>query len=439
MSLTEFERAITSLRRQGIKYDLERMVALCDRLGHPERRYASLHVAGTNGKGSTAAFLAAMLEAAGFRVGLNTSPHLVSFAERVRVNGDPADEGMLAVVLDEIRPALESVDASFFEATTMLAFEAFARTGVDVAVFEVGLGGRLDATNVIEPIGSAIASLGLEHTRILGDTIADIAREKGGIIKRAPVVSTATQPAARAVLQAIALARGADLTFVDRGSDFEPTDTGLVFGPDRRRYALSLPGDHQAENAALALSLIDRLGDTAFEVPDEARRIGLATARWPGRFDRRPVDGRDVIFDVAHNAAGIAAIQRLWRARYGDLRPVMVFGMLADKPHDPVLDVLSGWAELLVVTTPGHPERRLEAADMAELCRARGFRCLVEPVPGRAVRTAIAESPTTMPVLVTGSLFTVGQAMSDLGIAPIIPRATPIAAGARRTPSGAAS
>jgi len=435
MSPTPFEQAVFGLRRTGIKYDLDRMHALIRRLDHPYRAYPTLHVAGTNGKGSTAAFLAAMLGAAGYRVGLNTSPHLVSYTERFRIDGVAVPERLLRDLIDRHTLDFEREEASFFEATTALAFLAFRELEVDVAVFEAGLGGRLDATNVIAPVGTAITSLGLEHTRILGDTIAAIAREKGGILKPGvPAVTSATQPEARAVLRSIASKRGLAIRFLDRGVDFDEAPGGLVVPGEADPIPLGLEGEHQAENAAVALALVERLhADGVFEIPPGARRRGLGNARWPGRFDRRRVGGRDVVFDVAHNPDGAHALGRLLHRAWPGCRPPLVLGMLRDKPHAPFLDAILPLVGPVVVTTPGHEQRCLHAHEMATLVRERGVACEVEADPAAAVRRALAsggEVPDP-PVLVTGSLFTVGAAMEGLGLRP---GDEPIGPVARRRP-----
>lgn len=420
MSPTPFEQAVFGLRRTGIKYDLVRMHGLIERLGHPYRAYPTLHVAGTNGKGSTAAFLAAMLGAAGYRVGLNTSPHLVSYTERFRVDGRAVPEKLLRDLIDHHTLDFDREEASFFEATTALGFLVFRELGVDVAVFEAGLGGRLDATNVITPVGCAITSLGLEHTRILGDTIAAIAGEKGGILKPGvPAVTSATQPEAREVLRRLAAERRVPLRILERGADYDEVPGAFTYTGDPDPFRLGLEGEHQAENAAVALALIDRLhADGVFEVTPEARRRGLQEARWPGRFDRRVIDGRDVVFDVAHNPDGARALGRLVDRAWPGCRPPLVLGMLADKPHAPFLDAILPLVGPIVVTTPGHEKRCLHAADLAALVRERGVACEVEPDPAAAVRRALAASTPEEPVLVTGSLFTVGGAMDGLGLAP---------------------
>lgn len=419
MTRSRFERAITSLRRQGIKYDLARMHILAERLGYPHRSYHTLHVTGTNGKGSTSAFLASALQAAGYRVGLNTSPHLVSFRERIRVDGRALDDDLLLDWFEDIRPLLDEVEASFFEAATALAFTAFERCRVDVAVIEVGLGGRLDASNVIEPLGSIITGVDLEHTRILGDTVEKIAAEKGGIIKSHPVVSGVRQPGARRVLSDIARERGATLTFVDEHASWTYEGGDLRVGP--LTVTPGLKGRHQAENAALAVTLLDILHQRgSLDVPPSAREMGIAATRWPGRYDRQSTAEGVFIFDVAHNPSGARALADELGQGVG--RPVnTVLGMLRDKPYRPVLSALRSAVTTLWVTTPDS-ERALDAAELASHARAVGYDDIrVEPDPAQAARAAASHAQAGVkrePVVVTGSLFTVGAAMDGLGLAP---------------------
>jgi dihydrofolate synthase/folylpolyglutamate synthase len=411
-----FESAINGLRRQGIKYDLERIQALSERFEHPQHRFRSLHIAGTNGKGSTAALLESVLRAAGYRVGLNTSPHLVNFRERIRVNGHATSDDELGALFQEMRPMLEDIGASFFEACTMLAFLHFARVEVDVAVVEVGLGGRLDATNVLKPVGTIITCLDLEHTKTLGSTLPEIAREKGGVIKQNPVVTGVDQPSALAEIRRIARERGAPLIEVAADRDWRYRERRLDWGPGRELLELGMAGRHQAQNAALVLALLERLAETgSLPTTPAQRRTGLARARLAGRYDERELNGRSVIFDVAHNVSGARVLARTLAERHPGRRFPVVLGMLRDKPHDPVLAELAPVVDHLWVTTPGHTERRFEAANLGAIAASRGLPVTVIPRPGDAVRAALEVAG---PVVVTGSLFTVGSAMSDLGIHP---------------------
>ncbi len=423
MTPSKFERAIYALRRQGIKYDLERMRVLSGLLGRPERRFKSLHVAGTNGKGSTAAYLAAMVQAAGYRVGLNTSPHLVSFRERIRINGKSASEELLLEQFNRALPALREADASFFEATTMLAFIHFADAEVDVAVAEVGLGGRLDATNILEPLGSVITSLDLEHTRILGRTIREIAGEKAGIIKAHPVVTTASQPEGIEAISKIADERGATLRVLRKGIDWTYEPGVLCWQPDTEREQVLIPGltgEHQAENAACALGLAEMLdANGTLKLPADVRRIAIEACAWPGRFQRSVIRGQDVIFDVAHNPPGARYLIKTLRDHPVDGPVVAVVGMLRDKRQAEFFREIGDTVDHVWTTTPPSDDRALAAEDLAEIGRAEGVACTPEADIARAVERALDQAAAAGGrVVITGSLFTVGGAMAALDIHP---------------------
>jgi dihydrofolate synthase/folylpolyglutamate synthase len=416
MTPTPFERAMYALRRQGIKYDLDRMHALAERLGHPERAYRTLHVAGTNGKGSTAAMLAAGLAAAGHRVGLNTSPHLVSLRERFRVDGRALPDPELLEILEELGPFLDDVEASFFESATAVAFVAFARREVDVAVFEVGLGGRLDATNVITSAGAVITRIDLEHTRILGSTRAAIAREKAGILKGQPAVVAGDDPEVLEAIARVADDCGSPIVPVRRGIEWSTDPDGVVTLRSGERFRTALVGDHQAENGALAVTLLERLdADGVIAVPQPARRAAVESVTWAGRFDVRSLAGATVVFDVAHNPSGAEVLVRTVRERFPGRRVALVIGMLRDKAHEPFLRCIAPLTDDVTAVTPGSEDRKLEAADLAALAAREGIRADVEPDAGRAIRAAARRADV---VVVTGSLFTVGDAMARLGVSP---------------------
>ena len=274
-SLVDFER-LGFRRHFADTVSLDSIRALLGLLGNPQHGLACVHIAGTKGKGSTAAILESILTAAGLRVGLFSSPHLVSFRERIRIAGEMVSEADIAWAVEQVQPGIERLRAesqlnpsTFFEAYTAMAYLLFRRDGVDLAIMETGLGGRLDATNTCEPIACAITTLGLDHTEILGDTIEQIAREKAGIIKPGvPVVTAPQEPAAMAVLQQVAQAVGARA--------FQPAAV-----PEGLR--LSLFGDHQRVNLSVALGLVDVLREQGYTISDEAVRTGCRSVRWPGR------------------------------------------------------------------------------------------------------------------------------------------------------------
>jgi dihydrofolate synthase/folylpolyglutamate synthase len=378
-------------------------------VGDPQRRYAVVHIGGTNGKGSTAAFTAAMLRATGLRVGLYTSPHLVSFTERIVVDGVPIAEEAVAAWTARLRPLAEEREASFFEITTAIAFADFAARGVEVAVVEVGLGGRLDATSIVEPLACGVTRIALEHTDYLGDTLEAIAREKAGIAKPGvPLFTTEMEAGLVDVMRDV----------VERTDDGGPGTGGLrVVDPALAAgYRLGLAGPHQVANASLALALVAALPER-YRPDAEAVAAGLSWARIPGRFDRR---GR-WLFDVAHNPDGMHALVAAIRA--GDVpRPLWaVVAVLRDKAWREMLDILAPAVDGIVVTrAPSAPVERaweLEAVrDEARTVRDDTRAVEVVPDLAEALRSARDRAAT---VLVTGSFHTVGDAMTVLGVDPV--------------------
>lgn len=370
-------------------------------MGRPDRHFASVHVGGTNGKGSTAAMLAAILRAAGFRVGLYTSPHLVSLRERMVVDGVPVSEDAVAAWVARLEEVAVARDASFFEITTAVAFADFAARGVGIAVVEVGLGGRLDATNVISPLACGVTRIALEHTDYLGSDLSGIAREKAGIAKPGvPFVTTEPDDALAAALEGEATVRGAL---------FERADPGRAWG-----WVLGMRGPHQVANASLALRLAERL-PAPFAVDEAAMRAGLREARAPGRFDLR---GR-WLFDVAHNPDGIRALVAALGAAPPPRPLAAVVAVLRDKSWREMLTLLAPAVDRLVVTrAPSAPaERAWSLEEVASWGREAGLTLLVEPDFGAALGIPESEAAT---VLVTGSFHTVGDAMARLpGFSPV--------------------
>jgi dihydrofolate synthase / folylpolyglutamate synthase len=411
----------------GIRWGLERTEALLAAVGNPHRRFRAVHVGGTNGKGSVCALADAALRAAGSArpVGLYTSPHLVSFAERIRVDGRPLDVGALAEAERALRPPVEETGATFFEAATALAFLAFARAGVETAVVEVGLGGRLDSTSVVEPLATAVTSVALDHTEYLGGTLEEIAAEKAGIFRAdVPALTGETAPGPLAVLRRCAAEAGAPLALLDGVARVERVRTSLegtsfLLDSDRwgrREVRLPLPGAHQARNAALAAELLGLLPEGVLP-PWEAVEAGFAAVRWPGRMQVERIRGATWILDVAHNPAGARTLAETVAALAPERPLVMVAGVLADKAWEEMLPPLLDLADAAILTVPpSAPEgRRWDPAAAA----AR----LAPPIPCRAIpelEAALMRAETLAPhgtVLVTGSVHTVGDALRALGIA----------------------
>ncbi|MGA2383559.1 MAG: Mur ligase family protein [Gemmatimonadales bacterium] len=405
----------------GIKWGLETTEALLASLGHPERHFAVVHVGGTNGKGSVSTMLAEILRAGGWRVGLYTSPHLVSFRERVLVDGAPVSEDAVTCWAARLEEPAVRLGATFFEISTALAFADFAARGVEVAVVEVGLGGRLDATNVIAPLACGVTRIAIEHTEYLGSDRPSIAREKAGIAKPGvPFVTTEADPEVAGLLLAEARKRGAAAEHLEPRSHLARVvadGSGVRFDattPVRRYESLEigLAGAYQAENALLALRLAELAG-AAFPVDEEAVRAGLRAARVPGRFDRR---GK-WIFDVAHNPDGARALAGVLAAVRPPRPVVGVVSILRDKAWREMLETLAGAVDGLVLTrAPSAPvERAWDLHEVSRWARERGIEAAVEPDFAGALDGAARRAAT---VLVTGSFHTVGDAMSRLPGAP---------------------
>jgi dihydrofolate synthase/folylpolyglutamate synthase len=411
------------------------MERLCESLGRPERRYRVAHVAGTKGKGSTSALLASILRAQGLRVGLYTSPHLAHLGERIAVDGRPASETDLGAAWDVVEPAVRALleggeRVTFFEVTTALAFVRFAAAGCDAAVVEVGLGGRLDSTNVVRPEATAITSIGLDHQDKLGLTLEKIAFEKAGIVKNGvPLVSGVPEGAAAREIARICEERGAPL--LRRGRHFEArpplgeerilvSEAGTVFGlrTPRRGYdrlSTRLAGRHMAENAALAATAAELMGAS-----EEATREGLARGWIAGRFQLVRREGRPrVVVDGAHNPDAALRLLEAFRDVYGEgARATLVLGAMRDKDVAGIVALLAPIAASAVAAPCGSP-RETPAAEVAALLAARG---VPSPEVASSAEDAIARADALAGpdglVLVTGSLYLAGAALAALG-API--------------------
>jgi dihydrofolate synthase/folylpolyglutamate synthase len=424
VTYAEATRYLFGLRRFGWRPGLGSIQRLLALLDEPQGHFAAVHVGGTNGKGSTAAMLAAILRAAGRRTGLYTSPHLVSFTERMRVDGEPISEADVARFTAELRalcgahfpPGSEPAHPTFFELATAMAFLHFRRRAVEVAVVEVGLGGRLDATNVIRPHAVVITNVSLEHQEYLGTSVAAIAAEKAGIIKRGvPVVCGATGDALEVVRRTAALQDAPLLTLAEdyawtvRDSDLHGQRFDLR-GPVRG-YAdlrLGLAGPHQLRNAVAAVAAAELLGQVDLGVTEHAIREGLARAAWPGRLQL--IGGRPaILLDGAHNLAGAEAVAAFLEAHRAALgRLVLVFGVLRDKDAHAMLQRLAPLAERVVLTRP--PSDR--AADPRSLLPSGpGLAADVVPEVGEALALARQAAGPQGTVLVTGSLYTVGAVL----------------------------
>lgn len=402
----------------GMKLGLDRMRRIAERLGRPQDGLRFIHLAGTNGKGSTAAFCESILRAAGYRVGLYTSPHLVSVRERIQINRVPISETDFAQGMEAVREAMGTDadrEATFFEITTALALWYFAREKVDWVVWETGLGGRLDATNIVEPEVCIITNIGLDHQQYLGQTLRDIAEEKAGIIKPGvPVVSAVEAGEAHEVIQQAAKKTKSVLTLVKRDVTLE--DLGLrnnkqIARMDDREFSLGLIGAHQIQNAACAVVVMRQL-----KIADDAIFQGLASTVWPGRFEilsENPL----IVLDGAHNPAGTKSLVETWRAflaaRHGwsekeiDGRAHLVFASVADKDISEMAKLLIPIAKKVSLVRLAN-ERSADPEKLAESFTGLSHACYDSV-------SAMWENISTagdMPTLITGSLFLAGEMLA---------------------------
>jgi dihydrofolate synthase/folylpolyglutamate synthase len=416
---------------QAADLKLERMFALLDRLGNPHDALRIVHVAGSKGKGSTAAMIASILGQAGYRTGLFTSPHLCRVAERIQVEGTPISDPDLTSVLNEVYPAVRWLDAhgkagavTFFEVATALGFLYFVRRGVDVAVVEVGLGGRFDSTNVCQPLVSLITSISFDHTKLLGDRLSQIAMEKAGIVKPGrPVLSGARLPDPRRVIARICRERGSPLRELGVAIHYRH-DPGVITAEvlrlprvaittDRRTWPemeLGLLGDHQAANAALAVAAVETLAEAGLAVTDGAVAAGLAGVRWPARLEvlgRRPL----VVLDCAHNVASAEALVETLRASFpGSGKRFLVFAGSNDKDLAGMLRVLGPPFAHVFLTRFSHNLRAVAPDQLAlPLRQACGTPFSIHPNPQEAWQAAQALAGPDDLVCVTGSVFLAGE------------------------------
>jgi dihydrofolate synthase / folylpolyglutamate synthase len=394
----------------GAQFGLENTLKLAALAGNPHTRLRFIHLAGTNGKGSTAAMLESIYRATGVRVGLFTSPHLVSFAERIQVNRRVIPEADVAKLVGEVQLLLKQFPAdthpTFFEVVTVMALRYFAEQNCDLVIWETGLGGRLDATNIVTPLASVITNIQFDHERWLGHTLANIASEKAGIIKPGvPTITGATEPEALAVIQEIARRKQSPLTLVT---------------PDQTRHApldkieLPLLGWHQRLNAALALATVKTL-QPALPVSDAAIRSGLSQVQWPGRMQLVKLpDGRKILLDGAHNPGGAATLSAALAEHFPGERPALILGVLEDKNWHLMCEILAPLARS-VSCVPVSSERTTTSEMLAGICRQTAPATEVRACSSLAeAMCAIATEPF---VVIAGSLYLIGEAMEQLHLA----------------------
>ena len=429
MTYAEAIQFLYDLRLFGAKFGLENTFKLAALAGNPQNQLRFIHVAGTNGKGSTCAMLESIYRAAGLRVGLFTSPHLVSFRERIQVNRQLVPETEVVRLVGELRAKCRTgfqpvsvccsdkkksedgdrQDAcpTFFEFVTVMALKFFAEQKCDLVIWETGLGGRLDATNIVMPLAGVITNIALDHQQWLGDTLEKIAAEKAGIIKPdVPVITAADEPEALAVIEKTARGKNAPLIKVAQASRLHAA-AGTA--------ALPLPGDHQRLNAALALAVVEVLQS---EIPASGRaiRTGLETVNWPGRLQlvRRP-SGQNFLLDGAHNVAGAKVLRQALERHFGGTGRTLVLGVLQDKDWRHICETLAPLAAR-ILTVPVSSERTADARELAAACRA--VNSTAEIVACDSLREALGKIASDDFVVVTGSLYLVGEALESFGLSP---------------------
>ncbi|HLW97957.1 MAG TPA: folylpolyglutamate synthase/dihydrofolate synthase family protein [Candidatus Acidoferrales bacterium] len=435
MDYSEAVRYLLTLGRElaapsharAAKFDLANIQALAARMSDPQNQFRSIHIAGTNGKGSTAAMVESILRCAGYRTGLYTSPHLERMNERIRVDGEEISDAEFAGAFTRLHKLIEQMLSSgelaahptFFECITAMAFDEFARAEVEFAVLEVGMGGRLDSTNIVTPEVAVITQIHFDHESFLGHSIAEIAGEKAGIIKRGiPVVSAADHADAIRVVAQRAAELGAHLVEIDatyrlerlRAHDgFYTAVLAANSSTDSRRATLhmALAGRHQVRNAITALAAARVLAERGFLVPDEAIAEGVATVRWPGRLER-VAENPPVFLDGTHNPGGAAELAAFWDEHFKGRRIHLIYGSVRDKSVDEIAGLLFPRASTVIVTAPRQP-RALSADALAAMTRHLAPQMEVVPDPAEALERALAVAPPEDAIFVTGSLYLAGD------------------------------
>jgi dihydrofolate synthase/folylpolyglutamate synthase len=424
LSFADYER----LPRSALVWDLRRIERLLERLGNPQDTARSIHVAGTKGKGSTAAMIASVLTQAGYRVGLYTSPHLFSFTERIQAEGRPIAEDAFARLTESIKPEVEAVnrtgdlgELTTFEILTALAFTFFREIGADYQVLETGLGGRLDATNVVRPEVCVITSISFDHTDVLGDTLAQIAAEKAGIIKPGSTVVCSPQfPEATEVIERTCRERGVKLIRVGtevtwHKGGFSAEGQSFHLKGLEREYDLRIPllGEHQLENAATAVATIEALAGMGSRVSPENISAGLEQVYWPGRLQvlrREPW----VIVDSAHNAYSVKRMAEALKQHFNFDRVILVLGVSSDKDVAGIIAEAASLTDEVILARSRHP-RAVEPVVLVNEFSKRGIIPQLAESVASAIKLALARAKTSDLICAAGSVFVIAEVMEEMG------------------------
>ncbi len=410
---------LCSMERFGILLGLENISLLLERLGNPQKKFPVVHVAGSNGKGSTASLIYEVLREAGLRAALYTSPHLNDFRERIKLNGAMVSKEALIASTEKIRALYDPDRTTFFEFTTAVAFDYMAQEAPDMAVIEVGLGGRLDATNTVSPCVTVITDISREHEDYLGAGIPAIATEKAGIIKAGvPLITGATRRQARSVI--LETARGLQAPVKEFGRHFAGIRTGL----GRFNYrsgsltledlSLSMPGSHQIKNAALAVAVVEELRSRGYRISDNAVRNGVEKTRFPGRFEilqREP----DVIIDGAHTPEGMRLLKSTLRQIYPGIKLYMLLGMLRDKNYKALIKIIAPIARE-VVCVPPQGDRALDPEELAEQVRDCGVPAVASNDITEGFQLLLRKASKADVIVAAGSLYMIGPVRRACGI-----------------------
>jgi len=405
----------------ALKLGLDNIKKLCELLGSPEKKIKAIHIAGTNGKGSTAAILGSVLCEAGYRTMLYTSPHLYDVRERLRLCRKKIPEQEFISLINKLKLPSEASGASFFEIMTAAAFLWSYEQKADFTILETGLGGRLDATNVVTPLVSVITQIGYDHTKTLGSDLISIAREKAGIIKnRVPCVTGVNQPDVRKFLSDFAKEKGSEISFSQTEvslSDIKLSGTGSFFSAktslrNYKKLHLNLIGEHQIKNAAAALSTVDSLVRMGFDIPEQAVFSGMKNVLWEGRIQvagRKPL----LLIDAAHNTAGMRTLAESIKNLFSYEKMTLVFGVLADKNYTEMLDLIVPLASRIILTKPLSP-RALDPGELASLYKFGNTPVeIIEDIP-KAWQKAVSEAGRNDLVCGAGSIYFIGEILHAL-------------------------
>lgn len=412
MNSSEIKEHLFSLNSKGIKYDLDRITEASRRCGNPHLSYKCIHVAGTNGKGSTCAYLESMLRAAGFKTALYSSPHLLNFEERFQIDGKIIDESQWLEIYYDLKQVADELNLTFFETTTLMAFELFKRNKVQWAVFETGLGGRLDATNIIKPEISVITRIALDHMDLLGKDLESIAREKAGIIKPGipAVVASSCDLQVRNVLRQTCTIMNApcyEVSFSD-ASDICETASGTSFCRKGKRYLLTMPGRYQVINALLALEAMERIS-----LLNDTTSAGLSKAFFPGRFQQISFGQKRFILDVGHNPDAAGVLVDNLKKQFKKESVCIVTGIMKDKDYPGILKKYSEIADTIILSRPDVERASFPEELMKSVPQGTVHACICNTI---ADALSKAMSGPHQIICIAGSFYTVGEACSLMGI-----------------------